>query len=275
MKVRRNITLAIFLSMFFLFVFAATAMAATYEIPVNTKTVTMPVRGMEPGARSTNCWEFAQKIYKAIWGVNFSGERGTQDDLLRNVPTGSARAITTANTRRFISEARLGATIRITTVVNGDDTNGRYKHSMILIDKDDNGFTVYEGSINGRVRIKSYTWSDFANGYFGAHYGYYKYIKWPGANPLGEPQDDGMAELQAAATCSPKLRKSAIIPGDVNRDGMVTSEDARLALRRVVELENLPSKGAFRACDVDGDGLITAVDARMILRAAVELEELG
>ena len=65
-------------------------------------------------------------------------------------------------------------------------------------------------------------------------------------------------------------------PGDADGDGKVTASDARLALRRSVDLETF-EKGseAFTACDVDGDGKVTAADARLILRAAVGLEELG
>ncbi len=60
--------------------------------------------------------------------------------------------------------------------------------------------------------------------------------------------------------------------GDVDGDGSVTAADARLALRRAVELETFTEEQFARA-DVDFDGQITAGDARHILRAAVELED--
>ncbi len=265
MKVRHQLTLAAALCLLFVFIFAPFSLAAEYVIQGRSSEITLPLSGLYPGARSTNCWQFAQTVYKAVWGINFTGERGTGDDLLRNVPKGSARAITTENTRNYISEARLGAVIRISTYIDGDDNNGRYKHSMILIDKTDDGFTVYEGSVNGRVRIKSYTWSEFANGYFGNHYGYYKYIKWPGANPYGEPQT--LAAAAKPATC--------VTPGDVNNDGVINLKDARITLRAAVELETFDAKShAFLVGDVNHDGQITITDARMILRAAVEIEDL-
>ena len=69
---------------------------------------------------------------------------------------------------------------------------------------------------------------------------------------------------------------AAAIPGDVNGDGNVGSDDARLALRASVKLENYPKGSpAFLACDADGDGDVTSQDARLILRAAVGLEKLG
>ena len=62
--------------------------------------------------------------------------------------------------------------------------------------------------------------------------------------------------------------------GDVDADGKITAGDARLALRRAVDLETYAEGSAeFRACDVDKDGSVTAGDARSILRAAVELED--
>ena len=67
---------------------------------------------------------------------------------------------------------------------------------------------------------------------------------------------------------------SAVKPGDVDKDGEITAADARLALRRAVELETYaPGSDEFIACNVDKDAEVTAADARMILRAAVELED--
>ena len=64
------------------------------------------------------------------------------------------------------------------------------------------------------------------------------------------------------------------IPGDVDMDGEITAGDARLALRRSVQLENYPAGSAqYLACDVDCDGQIMSGDARLILRASVSLED--
>ena len=65
------------------------------------------------------------------------------------------------------------------------------------------------------------------------------------------------------------------IPGDADRDGKVTSADARLALRRSVQLEDYPADSApYFACDADFDGKVTSGDARLILRASVGLETI-
>ena len=62
--------------------------------------------------------------------------------------------------------------------------------------------------------------------------------------------------------------------GDVNRDGFIGADDARLALRMSVELEK--AGAAETACgDADGDGSLTAIDARLILRCSVGLTGFG
>ena len=61
--------------------------------------------------------------------------------------------------------------------------------------------------------------------------------------------------------------------GDIDKDGTVTSADARLALRAAVGLENLTEEEKMLA-DVDGIPGIASADARLILRVAVGLEQL-
>ena len=63
--------------------------------------------------------------------------------------------------------------------------------------------------------------------------------------------------------------------GDPSGDGLITAEDARLALRQAVGLEHFTKdSAAFTACDVIRDGAVTAEDARLILRVAVNIEFL-
>ena len=60
--------------------------------------------------------------------------------------------------------------------------------------------------------------------------------------------------------------------GDVDGDGKVTAEEARLALRAALGLEIL-TEDQLKAADFDKDGEITAADARLILRESLGLEE--
>ena len=70
------------------------------------------------------------------------------------------------------------------------------------------------------------------------------------------------------------LPAGAAVRGDVDRDGVLSASDARLALRQSVELETyLPGSLRFQAADADGNGEVTAGDARTLLRRAVGLSE--
>lgn len=60
--------------------------------------------------------------------------------------------------------------------------------------------------------------------------------------------------------------------GDVSNDKTVGAEDARLALRYSVGLEDLDDEALIRA-DMDNDGEILSADARKILRLSVKLDK--
>ena len=69
------------------------------------------------------------------------------------------------------------------------------------------------------------------------------------------------------------IAKIDFMLGDVNLDGEISAEDARLALRQAVKLEHYaPDSQNFINADVNFDKSVTADDARSILRAAVKLE---
>ena len=73
--------------------------------------------------------------------------------------------------------------------------------------------------------------------------------------------------------CHPELQESAVdyLYGDIDADGHITPVDARLALRRSVDLEAFSELQMILA-NVDGDESVTSADARAILRASVGLE---
>lgn len=62
----------------------------------------------------------------------------------------------------------------------------------------------------------------------------------------------------------------AFLMGDVDRNGEVTTNDARCILRAAVGLEAFSAEAAAYA-DADGNGEIRIVDARLVLRAALSL----
>lgn len=173
----------------------------------------LPLRPHYNNSRSYGagrCWAFAQKIYNYVWkGKKFTSTRGTSDDMLRKVKTGAARAINAENTKRFITVAEPGATIRVSTTINGNDSYGRYIHSMILLSKDANGLTIYD-SITTKVRVQYFTWKEFATKF--GKYRYFKYIKWPNAvaysNSLYQKQ---LAQTKAKVGVNTTVKQTKIL----------------------------------------------------------------
>ncbi len=79
------------------------------------------------------------------------------------------------------------------------------------------------------------------------------------------------AALLFGALCLPAAADTILL-GDLDTDGVVTVEDARLALRMSVGLMNA-SDDYVLVGDADGDGTVTPGDARLILRASIGLED--
>ena len=71
-----------------------------------------------------------------------------------------------------------------------------------------------------------------------------------------------------------ELAFSVPVTGDIDCNGIITSADARLALRASVGIEQSTEIIARRG-DTDGDGEVTSADARNILRAAVGLDDMS
>lgn len=63
-----------------------------------------------------------------------------------------------------------------------------------------------------------------------------------------------------------------VMLGDVNGDGKITANDARLVLRHSAQIELLPDTKAELA-DVNKDGKVTSTDARLVLRVASQLDK--
>ena len=73
-----------------------------------------------------------------------------------------------------------------------------------------------------------------------------------------ETADTADSGDEAATNDSPK-------PGDVDGDGVVTSNDALLILRHSIELEKL-DESVLHLADMDGDGYVTSADALAALK---------
>ena len=93
----------------------------------------------------------------------------------------------------------------------------------------------------------------------------------------GHTWDDPKAADPRCTVCGKSVSelKPTYSLGDIDNDSKITASDARLALRRAVDLEDYAEGSPeFLACDIDKDGKVTAGDARIILRIAVDIEKI-
>ncbi len=130
----------------------------------------------------SDCWNYANNVYKKIWGVNFSNSFDESSNMLRNL-SDSEITLTLDHLKTYVSNAALGSCLRIcnSEYLHGSDGWG---HSQIIVQKDDYGFTVFEGGLSASPynREKYYTWSEYiSTSWLGGQYAYIKYIKWPNA----------------------------------------------------------------------------------------------
>ena len=126
----------------------------------------------------SECWAYANNFYKKIWDVKFGPYFNDSSNSLRNL-SDSDLTLTVEHLKAYVSNAKLGACLRIcdSEYLHAADNWG---HSQIIVQKDSNGFTVFEGGLSNApyCREKYYTWSSYCNTW---DYEYIKYIKWPSA----------------------------------------------------------------------------------------------
>ena len=137
---------------------------------------------------SNNCWTYAQEIYKKIWNKAFTNDRTTSDNYLRNITSSSELELTTDHLRNYVSAAAVGSVIRTTSSSYLFEKADSVGHSQLIVQKDGNGFTVFESNINlgngvTGSREKYYTWSEYISKWYNNNHKYIKYIKNPNATP--------------------------------------------------------------------------------------------
>lgn len=146
---------------------------------INGKTV----RYTDFSSSPNECWSYANNIYNKIWGQKFNYNFNDSSNSLRNL-SDNQLLLNATNLKNYVSHAALGSCLRI---CNGEYLHGTdgWGHSQIIVQKDANGFTVFEGGLSASPykREKYYTWSEYCStGWLGGTYKYIKYIKWPGAD---------------------------------------------------------------------------------------------
>lgn len=126
------------------------------------------------------CHRYEHDIYKEIWGINFSSQHSNSDNMLKNL-SAQDRKVTVDHLKQYIGRAPLGSAIRIAPTSKKYEDNNYKGHSMILVEKNETGFTTLEGglSANGGERraVRTYTWAGFVNNW--NKYCYINYIIWP------------------------------------------------------------------------------------------------
>lgn len=80
----------------------------------------------------------------------------------------------------------------------------------------------------------------------------------------------GETEKRVIPKLAPQPVDTEYTSGDLNGDGKVLANDARLALRASARLETIDERQT-KAADVDGEPGVTAKDARLILRYSASL----
>lgn len=130
----------------------------------------------------SECWVYAQNLYNEIWGESFSIYIDTEDDLLRGL-SADELTLTEEHLREYVSRAIPGAVLRICDCeyLYGGDGWG---HSQIIVEIDDEGFTVLEGGLHESPYKQEhyYTWSEYIEtSWLGGRYDYIKYIQFPHA----------------------------------------------------------------------------------------------
>lgn len=153
--------------------------SAANAYTINGKTV----RYTDFSSSPDDCWSYANNIYNKIWGQRFSNSFSDSNNSLRNL-SDNQLLLNATNLKNYVSHAALGSCLRI---CNDDYLHGTdgWGHSQIIVQKDSNGFTVFEGGLTAspHIREKYYTWSEYCNtNWLGGTYKYIKYIKWPGAS---------------------------------------------------------------------------------------------
>lgn len=133
---------------------------------------------------TAQCYAFALWCENKLWGYNDV----SKPKNFQNIGSVSAGKLTTSKIKELITKAPIGSHIRT------NETN----HSMILISKNSNGFTIAQanGSNNNeyrywsacRIGTATYTWSSYVKSTYGTRG--IKFIKSPVSTSTSEPTNE-------------------------------------------------------------------------------------
>lgn len=181
------------------------ALAASADTEYNVYTINgVEIAADDYTSSPGNCRAYAEKFYRDIWGTGFSNNFYDDDNLLRNLETEEVM-LTEEFLKSCVQQAAIGSVIRASSLTYLHRNDGPLGHTQLIVQKDENGFTVLEGGMAEPPHFQEhyYTWHEYVTAHWlGAKYHYLKYIYWPGAPEYTENYDiDGpeVSELTVAA----------------------------------------------------------------------------
>lgn len=182
-----------------------TVAEASFYDPFLRKTVTTGKIGTYNGG--TGCWAFGSYIYRQAFGTSFSKTKN------RITPANTLTPVTAENLEYYILQAGPGAILRTTnqTAYSSSDSDG---HTMVIVDADEEGVTIYHASGKGYIyygnETRAFTWEEFA------------------------------ASIQRGSVSSGKKNiKYVIYPGDITFNDIIKAENAVPAER--IQIGGLPA----------------------------------
>ncbi len=153
--------------------FGSTAFAVTAEgensYTINNKTVTY-TSVEDTGTDGAS--EYASAMYEYIWGESYNSDFSSENNMLRTMSDDELK-LSLDTLKAYVDKAEVGSVLRLSDAssLHGADD---YGYSVIIVQKDSNGFTVFE-RVDERKETY-YTWELFCNTY---PCEYIKYIKSP------------------------------------------------------------------------------------------------
>lgn len=222
----------------------------------------IPLPGLELWKPYDNCWEFGNEVFETLHGYRHSESMDSDDDMLREMEPMQC-LITEENLRAFVAAAPLGSLFRLCNgdCLYGPDVKG---HSQVLLQKDDAGFTVYEGNIGvGVVMISYYTFNTYVA--LWAKYSFFKYVKYPDVLPFTQQYlastDLQVSRYQGIAAAEEGCTANTLPFGGKNAGFSLTrSVDPGTELRLTGRVLHDDGSVWYR-CSLDGEDRFVSADS--------------
>ncbi len=119
-----------------------------------------------------NNTQYIRDLYKFIWGIDFSDDFSSSDNILKNMLY-EERTLNPDNLKTFVQRCQPGSVLKVETIIENaasDDIG----HMVLIVAFDNNGFSVYERTDERKESY--YTWERFCEIYA---FSTVRFVKWP------------------------------------------------------------------------------------------------